>query len=77
MGDRCLGTPYLVGAQANLTCDVNDTHSYGTHTIVIGKVDAITASYDITRCFIRTASIRSHLRMGPIGSFQSSSVNNS
>jgi len=32
------GVPYLVQAQANVICDVDDTHAYGTHTIVIGKV---------------------------------------
>ena len=33
--------PYLVDAQANLFCDIDQTVSYGTHTIFIGRVNAI------------------------------------
>jgi flavin reductase (DIM6/NTAB) family NADH-FMN oxidoreductase RutF/nitroreductase len=35
------GLPYLVDAQANLFCDIDQTVSYGTHTIFIGRVNAI------------------------------------
>jgi flavin reductase (DIM6/NTAB) family NADH-FMN oxidoreductase RutF len=35
------GLPYLVDAQANLFCDIDQTISYGTHTIFIGRVSAI------------------------------------
>lgn len=31
-------TPYLGDAQANIFCDVDDVHAYGSHTIVVGKV---------------------------------------
>lgn len=31
-------TPYLGDAQANIFCDVDDVHPYGSHTIVVGKV---------------------------------------
>jgi flavin reductase (DIM6/NTAB) family NADH-FMN oxidoreductase RutF len=31
-------TPYLADAQANLFCEVDDVHPYGTHSIVIGKI---------------------------------------
>ena len=34
--DRAM--PYLADAQANVFCDVDDVHDYGSHTIVIGKV---------------------------------------
>jgi flavin reductase len=34
--DRAL--PYLADAQANVFCDVDDVHAYGTHTVVIGRV---------------------------------------
>src|SRR5262249_49786510 len=30
--------PYLADAQANIFCDVDDIHAYGTHTVVIGRV---------------------------------------
>lgn len=33
--------PYLVDAQANLFCDIDQMVSYGTHTIFIGRVNAI------------------------------------
>ena len=32
------GAPYLGDAQANIFCDVDDVHAYGSHTIVVGKV---------------------------------------
>lgn len=35
------GLPYLVDAQANLFCDIDQAVSYGTHTIFIGRVKAI------------------------------------
>jgi flavin reductase len=33
--------PYLVDAQSNLFCTVDGEMDYGTHTIVIGKINAI------------------------------------
>jgi flavin reductase len=30
--------PYLADAQANIFCDVDDIHAYGSHTVVIGRV---------------------------------------
>lgn len=33
--------PYLVDAQANLFCDIDQAVSYGTHTIFIGRVNAV------------------------------------
>lgn len=30
--------PHLSDAQANIFCDVDDVHAYGSHSIVIGKV---------------------------------------
>ena len=35
------GVPYLVEAQANLFCDIDQTVSYGTHTIFIGRVNSV------------------------------------
>jgi flavin reductase len=35
------GRPYLTDAQANLFCVVDGKLSYGTHTIFVGRVDAI------------------------------------
>ena len=34
-------TPYLADAQSNLFCRVDGLHDYGTHTIVIGRVDSV------------------------------------
>lgn len=34
-------TPYLADAQSNLFCTVDGLHDYGTHTIVIGRVDSV------------------------------------
>ena len=47
-----VGIPFLVGAQANVLCDVDDTHSYGSHTIVIGKARAVAV-----RDHVKSASI--------------------
>jgi flavin reductase len=33
--------PYLMHAQANVVCDVDDVHRYGTHTMVVGKVQRV------------------------------------
>jgi flavin reductase (DIM6/NTAB) family NADH-FMN oxidoreductase RutF len=33
--------PHLLQAQANVFCDLDDTHVYGTHTIVIGRVSNV------------------------------------
>ena len=41
MDYRRVGLPFLVGAQANLLCEVDDSHSYASHTIVIGKARSI------------------------------------
>lgn len=41
------GRPYLMDAQANLFCAVDATVDYGTHTIFIGKVDAIRLHGDV------------------------------
>ena len=38
--DAC-GRPYLTDAQANLFCVVDGKLGYGTHTIFVGRVDAI------------------------------------
>ena len=35
------GRPYLTDAQANVFCVVDGKLSYGTHTIFVGRVDAI------------------------------------
>jgi flavin reductase (DIM6/NTAB) family NADH-FMN oxidoreductase RutF len=35
------GTPQLDGAQSNLSCSVDRLIAYGTHTVVIGKVDSV------------------------------------
>lgn len=35
------GTPFLADAQANIFCTVDAQFDYATHTIVIGKVDAV------------------------------------
>lgn len=39
--DEQRGLPYLVDAQANLFCDIDQAISYGSHTIFIGRVNEI------------------------------------
>ena len=39
--DETDGLPYLVEAQSNLFCDIDQTVSYGTHTIFIGRVNSV------------------------------------
>lgn len=39
--DKDDSLPYLVDAQANLFCDIDQAVSYGTHTIFIGRVNAV------------------------------------
>ncbi len=39
--------PYLVDAQSNLFCVVDGTMDYGTHTIVIGKIDRILTTGEV------------------------------
>ncbi len=41
------GIPYLIEAQANLFCTVDQTVPYGTHTIFIGRVDEVRVAEDI------------------------------
>ncbi|AOJ05558.1 flavin reductase [Burkholderia mayonis] len=35
------GVPVLAGAQATLLCDIDGDFSYGSHSIVIGRVDSV------------------------------------
>ncbi len=35
------GLPYLVEAQSNMFCDIDQAVSYGTHTIFIGRVNSV------------------------------------
>jgi flavin reductase (DIM6/NTAB) family NADH-FMN oxidoreductase RutF len=41
------GRPYLVDAQANIFCIVDAVLDYGTHTIFVGKVDAVRLHGDV------------------------------
>lgn len=50
VGDWKIGEyqhPYLTDAQANLLCSIDRTVRYGTHTIVIGRVDGVRLSGEI------------------------------
>ncbi|WP_186204583.1 flavin reductase family protein [Burkholderia gladioli] len=38
------GLPVLAGAQATLLCRVDALHAYGSHDLVIGRVEAVTAA---------------------------------
>lgn len=42
------GVPYLAGVQANLFCRLDGLMNYGTHKIVIGKVENGMFADDIT-----------------------------
>ena len=39
--DETDGLPYLVEAQSNMFCDIDQAVSYGTHTIFIGRVNSV------------------------------------
>lgn len=41
------GIPYLPNAQANLFCEMDQTVSYATHDIVIGRVSEVTFASDV------------------------------
>jgi Conserved protein/domain typically associated with flavoprotein oxygenases, DIM6/NTAB family len=41
------GLPILKGAQASLSCSVDTLIPYGTHSIVIARVDSVTLSDDV------------------------------
>ncbi len=42
------GVPQLDGAQANLSCTVEQMVAYGTHSIVIGRVDEVRTCGEVT-----------------------------
>ncbi len=42
------GIPRLDGAQANFSCAVDQMVAYGTHTIVVGRVDAVRTCGEVT-----------------------------
>ena len=43
-----LGIPYLTDAQANLLCSVGETIRYGTHVVVIGKVEEVRFAEEVS-----------------------------
>ena len=42
----CSGAPTLTEAQASILCRRTDSHSFGTHSIFIGLVEAVTSRED-------------------------------
>ena len=41
------GVPYLADAQANIFCEVEALHAYGTHSVCIGRVTAVACRADV------------------------------
>ena len=41
------GVPYLDGAQANIFCEIEAIHAYGTHSICIGRVTGAISRADV------------------------------
>jgi flavin reductase len=41
------GVPYLVDAQANIFCEIEALHAYGTHSVCIGRVIRATCRSDV------------------------------
>jgi flavin reductase (DIM6/NTAB) family NADH-FMN oxidoreductase RutF len=41
------GVPYLVDAQANIFCEIEALHAYGTHSVCIGRVTQATCRADV------------------------------
>lgn len=52
--------PYLVDAQANLFCTVDGEMDYGTHTIVIGKIDSIFTVGDVAPLIYQNGGYLGH-----------------
>jgi flavin reductase len=52
--------PYLVDAQANLFCTVDGLMDYGTHTIVVGRIDAITITGDVAPLIYQNGGYLGH-----------------
>jgi len=42
------GLPYLVGAQANVFCDVDASLHYATHTVFIGRVRSVRCAQEVS-----------------------------
>jgi len=57
------GIPYLVGAQANLFCRVDGVMPYGTHKIVIGKVESGQFAPEITPLIYQDGNYASVVRL--------------
>lgn len=41
------GVPYLTDAQANIFCEIEALHAYGTHSVCIGRVTQATCRADV------------------------------
>lgn len=52
--------PYLADAQANLFCTVDGEIDYGTHTIVIGKIESITIAGEVAPLIYQNGSYLGH-----------------
>jgi flavin reductase len=67
------GVPYLVDAQANLFCKVDGVMAYGTHMIVIGKVESGQFAPEINPLLYQDGDyasvVRLHAQSGSLGHF--------
>jgi flavin reductase (DIM6/NTAB) family NADH-FMN oxidoreductase RutF len=58
--DNHHAVPYLLDAQASLFCVVDGQMDYGTHTIVIGKVDLVKLSGDVAPLIYQNGGYLGH-----------------
>jgi flavin reductase (DIM6/NTAB) family NADH-FMN oxidoreductase RutF len=52
--------PYLADAQANLFCTVDGEMHYGTHTIVIGKIESVLVAGDVAPLIYQNGGYLGH-----------------
>jgi flavin reductase (DIM6/NTAB) family NADH-FMN oxidoreductase RutF len=52
--------PYLADAQANLFCRVDGEIDYGTHTIVIGKIESVLIAGDVSPLIYQNGGYLGH-----------------
>ncbi len=58
--DNDHNVPYLHDAQANLFCIVDGEMDYGTHTIIIGKIDGIITTGDVAPLIYQNGGYLGH-----------------
>lgn len=58
------GLPYLADAQANIFCEIEAVHAYGTHSICIGRVTGAISRADVDPLVYQDGC---YMGTGPVG----------